>query len=135
MEAVADEACGQIADKPAQCTCAKLAPHPTPDLRRNAQCVAVFVAHQHALDDVAVKKAKQKLLRAVYCRSERFDNYRRTRHAVSFQFVAQCLWQVGHFVEVGVFGKPIENLLAYKRLNVVVSRYEVGKFRLGEILQ
>ena len=55
----------QIAHKPVERRGAELAPHAAAHLRRNALRRAVFILHEDALDEVAVRKGKEIFLRAV----------------------------------------------------------------------
>ena len=85
--------------------------HPAAHLRRDAERVAVLVAHEHALDDVPVVQAVEQLDRAVELRGDRLEHLHGVVQAVFGQRLAQRLGQIAHALKRHALMQPREELL------------------------
>ena len=101
---------GQAARAAVQRGSAERAPHAAAHLGGQAERVAVFVAHQHAFDDVAVRQAVKQFDRAVELRFNRLQHGNRVRHAVFIQRFAKRLGQVAHLLKVRALMQPRKHL-------------------------
>ena len=106
---------GQAARAPVQRGGAERAPHPAAHLCGQAERVAVFVAHQHALDDVAVRQAVEQLDRAVELGFNRLQHRDRVGYAGFRERFPQRLGQVAHLLERRALMQPRKHLLRAER--------------------
>ena len=102
---------GEVSDQAAQRRRAEGAAHPAAHLCGHTQRVTMAVAHQDALDEVAVREPIEQLLGIVNARAHRSFNCHRLRECDGGKFFAQRLRQVGHGGEVLAPDEPLMQLL------------------------
>ena len=89
----------QISFEPVERRRAEFATHLAADLRRNADAVAIIVAHKNCFDSGAVAKLQQKFCRKTVGGIEAAENFRRGNFVAPVQIRAKIFGKVGHIVE------------------------------------
>ena len=116
--------CRQSAFHAVQCGCAEFAAHPTADLRRNADCIAMLIFHQYTFDNRAIRKRKKIFSRAVNLRNQPPHDF----HTVDCCRFAKLFPQA--FGKIRHFGKAV-HLLCVQPIEKLLRT----KFRLTQFLQ
>ena len=108
----------QIPRQPVQSGGAEAAAHAAARLGGDAHRVAVLIAHEHALDHVAVLQAEQVLPGAVHPGDPHVHRLQRRPYVIRRQLLPEALRQIGHLVKIRrqLLVHPLVQLLCPERL-------------------